>query len=221
VLSVVHCARRYRSPHGSRSTRFEHIHHLLRHAPTNQPAITTRRSASQWFGADPGVSKGDNYLLIGRFRRFCAEFQTKRNRGLCGGIGSSVAANPTAIRATDGTIADTYTAIPRGTTPPTISNVGADRSSISKQGPSCTTSQRATVSASVTDAGDVNRVVARYSGAASGEVGMSPAGGNVYRGTVGPIANIGNLSILVVAWDNAGNVGQSSPFVVTVVNCIE
>lgn len=106
------------------------------------------------------------------------------------------------------------------TTPPTIANAGSDRSEINQQGQYCTATQRATVSATVTDAGGVNRVVARYSGPASGEVVMSPIGGNVYRGTIGPIANIGNLSIRVVAWDKAGNVAQSSPFVVRVVVCI-
>jgi hypothetical protein len=106
------------------------------------------------------------------------------------------------------------------TTPPNIANAGSDRNEITQQGQYCATTQRAIVSASVTDAGGVNRVVARYSGPASGEVEMSPVGGNVYRGTIGPIAQIGNLSIRVVAWDKAGNVGQSSPFVVRVVICV-
>jgi len=108
--------------------------------------------------------------------------------------------------------------LPVDTTPPTISNPSVNPASISKQG--CGATTKTTVSATVTDAGGVNRVVARLSGIGSGDVTMNPVGGNVYRADVGSFNALGQLTIHVVAWDKAGNTAQSGPMNVSVV-CIQ
>ena len=106
------------------------------------------------------------------------------------------------------------------TTPPAISNPGANPGSI-VGGSGCPRSPHTTiVSATVTDAGGVNRVVARYSGVTSGEIAMSPIGGNSYQATLGPFNTTGTLSIIIVAWDNAGNIAQTRILSVQVQQCI-
>ena len=52
-----------------------------------------------------------------------------------------------------------------------------------------------------------------------GEVEMTHVGGNVYRAVLGPFNDTGELSILIRAWDNAGNGATSGPLTITVV-CI-
>jgi hypothetical protein len=114
------------------------------------------------------------------------------------------------------------TLLPLDTTPPSISNATANPTLILKQGPGCPTySRTTTVTATVTDAGGVNRVVARWGiGPDGGEVAMHLVGGNVYQAVVGPVNNTGNLSILVWARDQAGNVSQVGPLNVQVQECI-
>ena len=73
------------------------------------------------------------------------------------------------------------------------------------------------VSAMVNDAGGINRVVARVLG--YGEVEMTNVGGNVYQATLGTFSDTGEFSILIQAWDNAGNNASAGPLTVTVV-CI-
>ncbi len=76
------------------------------------------------------------------------------------------------------------------------------------------------MSATVTDASGVDRVVARLTGVGGGEVPMSPTGGNVYSATVGPFNSAGQLIVRIVAWDKAGNVAQSGSYTVNVL-CIK
>jgi hypothetical protein len=108
---------------------------------------------------------------------------------------------------------------PPDTTPPNISNLSANPTMVVKQGPGCPNSSRTTtVSATVTDAGGVRRVVARVPGV--GEVEMTLVGGNVYRAVLGPFDYTGELSIIILAWDNAGNAASAGPLTVLVVACI-
>ncbi len=107
---------------------------------------------------------------------------------------------------------------PKDTTPPSISNVSANPTTISQSG--CGQTTRTTVSATVTDASGIDHVVARLTGVGGGEVGMSAAGGNVYRADVGPINSAGQLVIRVVAWDRAGNLAQSGSINVGVI-CVK
>lgn len=110
---------------------------------------------------------------------------------------------------------------PKDTTPPAVSNVGANPTSLVKDGTGCTrTSRTTTVTATVTDAGGVNRVVARVLGTGI-EVNMGRTGGNSYQAVVGPFNTTGNLSIVISAWDNAGNAGQGGPVSVLVQPCIQ
>jgi hypothetical protein len=71
----------------------------------------------------------------------------------------------------------------------------------------------------VTDAGGVNRVVARVLGTGI-EVALNPVGGNVYQGTLGPFDSTGTFSVIIQAWDRAGNQAQSGSINVPVV-CIQ
>jgi Bacterial Ig domain len=111
----------------------------------------------------------------------------------------------------------------KDTTPPNISNAKADPTRILKQGGGCPSySRTTTVTATVSDAGIVDRVAARWNlGALSGEVVMSAANGNAYRAVLGPFNTTGNLSIRVIATDRAGNSNQSAPLTVLVQNCID
>ncbi len=110
---------------------------------------------------------------------------------------------------------------PRDTTPPVVSNVGANPTSLVKEGTGCSRSSRTTtVSASVTDAGGVSRVVARVLGTGI-EVTMNSAGGNSYQAVLGPFSVTGSLSIVVIASDNAGNSGQGGPVGIQVSPCIQ
>lgn len=111
----------------------------------------------------------------------------------------------------------------KDTAPPAISNLAANPNKILRQSQGCPSSSRTTtVTATVTDASGVNRVVARWAlGAQKGKVTMSAVGGNVYRAVMGPFNIAGTLSIVVVAWDNAGNSAQANPITVQVQECIE
>ncbi len=110
---------------------------------------------------------------------------------------------------------------PEDTFPPVVSNVGANPTSLVKDGIGCPRSSRTTtVSATVVDAGGVNRVIARVLGTGI-EVTMNPSGGNSYQATIGPFNVTGTLSIVVIAWDNAGHSGQGGPVSIQVSQCIQ
>ncbi len=110
---------------------------------------------------------------------------------------------------------------PRDTTAPSVSNVSANPTSLVKDGSGCPRSSRTTtVRATVSDAGGVNRVVARVLGTGI-EVTMNAAGGNNYQATVGPFNATGSLSIVVIAWDKAGNSAQGGPVNIQVSPCIQ
>jgi len=98
------------------------------------------------------------------------------------------------------------------TTPPNISNYYASPVSIQQQG--CGEPSTTIVSASVSDAGGVGRVMARIPG--YGEVEMTHVGGGAYQATVGPFSGTGEFSIFIFAWDNAGNGAQAGPFTIMV-----
>jgi uncharacterized protein YraI len=100
-------------------------------------------------------------------------------------------------------------------TPPSITNYSVNPSSIQQGG--CGQPSTAVVSATVSDAGGVSRVIARIPGV--GEVEMTHVGGGVFQATVGPFSSTGEISIFIFAWDNAGNGAQSAPLTITVV-CI-
>ncbi len=104
---------------------------------------------------------------------------------------------------------------PADTTPPEITNINVTPASIQQAG--CGQPSTALVTATVTDAGGVSRVIARIPGV--GEIEMTHVGGGVYQATVGPFDSTGEISIFILAWDNAGNAAQSAPITVTVV-CI-
>ena len=99
--------------------------------------------------------------------------------------------------------------------PPDITAFGTDPISIQRGG--CGEPSTTLTSATVIDAGGISRVVARILG--YGEVEMYPVGGQVYQGTLGPFSETGEYSILILAWDIAGNSAQAGPLSVTVV-CI-
>ncbi len=108
----------------------------------------------------------------------------------------------------------------RDTVPPSISGATASPNMI-VGGPGCSSSAHTTrISAVVTDAGGVNRVVARWSGVESGERAMGISGGNSYQAQLGPFSKTGNLSVVIVAWDKAGNSAQAGPLVVRLLPCL-
>ncbi len=95
--------------------------------------------------------------------------------------------------------------LPIDKTPPSISGVSVNPTSLARSG--CGQATTARVTAQISDAGGVNRAVVRLGGVGGGEVGMSGSG--TYSATVGPFANTGSVSIQVVAWDKAGNSSQA------------
>jgi len=99
--------------------------------------------------------------------------------------------------------------------PPDIVAFGVSAASLQKAG--CGEPSTTLVSATVNDQGGVSRVVARILGQA--EVEMNPVGGQVYQAALGPFSETGEYSILILAWDSAGNSAQAGPLAVMVV-CI-
>jgi len=116
----------------------------------------------------------------------------------------------------------TPTVPPLDTTPPDIVNPQAEPDEILKEGPGCPAySRTTTVSATVTDAGGVASVVARWNlGSDSEEVAMTFSGGDVYEAVLGPFNSTGQLLIVIVAWDQAGNTAQVGPLTVQVDQCV-
>ncbi len=107
---------------------------------------------------------------------------------------------------------------PADTTAPSISGVSVNPTSVSRSG--CGRTTTATVSARVTDAGGVSRVVVRLGGVGGGEYGMGAAGGDAYSATVGPLGSLGQVTIQIVAWDRAGNSSQAGGPTINVI-CIQ
>ncbi len=101
------------------------------------------------------------------------------------------------------------------TTPPAISDIYADPDSIQTAG--CGEPSTTLVGASVSDEGGISRVTARVSG--FGEVDMSDTGGGDFEAVLGPFDYTGELSIIIQAWDNAGNVATAGPLTISVM-CI-
>lgn len=104
---------------------------------------------------------------------------------------------------------------PPDSTPPDIAAFGVSAASLQKAG--CGEPSTTLVSATVNDQGGASRVVARILG--YGEVEMNPVGGQVYQAVLGPFTETGEYSILILAWDSAGNSAQAGPLAVMVV-CI-
>ncbi len=102
-------------------------------------------------------------------------------------------------------------------TPPVISEVTANPTLISVQIQCGATPPTTIISARVTDASGVARVVVRVAG--FGEYDMTPIGGGYYQATLGPFSEAGSLSIFVQAQDNAGNAAISPPIEVQIVPC--
>jgi hypothetical protein len=111
----------------------------------------------------------------------------------------------------------TDTPPPADSTPPDLSELVANPGLVSAQTQCGSTPATTTVSARVTDASGIQRVVARVVG--MGEFEMTPVGGGIYQAVVGPFGEAGAVSILVQAWDNAGNGAISAPLNVEVVTC--
>lgn len=107
---------------------------------------------------------------------------------------------------------------PADTTAPSISGVSVNPTNVSRSG--CGRTTTATVSARVTDAGGVSRVVLRLGGVGGGEYDMGAAGGDAYSATVGPFGSLGQVAVQIVAWDKAGNSSQAGGPTINVI-CIQ
>jgi hypothetical protein len=112
----------------------------------------------------------------------------------------------------------TTTAVPTAdSVPPVVSDLNAVPALISAVNPCGATPALTIVSARVSEAGGIQRVVARIPG--EGEFTLSAVGGGLYQATLGAFSEAGSLSIFVQAWDSAGNAGQAGPITVQVVSC--
>ncbi len=107
------------------------------------------------------------------------------------------------------------------TTPPSISNVSIDPTTIQKEG--CGAPNTFTIRATVTDASGVGNVVYEMQGPGGqgGEYYLQPAGGDQYQATGGPLAgDTGSWSVSIRAVDMSNNVSQAGPWTIQVM-CIE
>lgn len=110
---------------------------------------------------------------------------------------------------------------PPDTTPPTISGLGANPAKIWVSGCSGKP-QSTTLNAQVSDPDGVQSVVVSWSlGGQSGQIGMGPAGGNLYQASIGGFNIFGTLSFNVSATDSNNNSSQAGPASVTVAPCIQ
>ena len=79
-----------------------------------------------------------------------------------------------------------------------------------------------TLSAIVSDDAGIDSVVAQWTlGTLSGETTLLPAGGDNYSGSIGPVTQVGTMSINLIARDTSGASASSGPLTVSVQNCIE
>ena len=58
-------------------------------------------------------------------------------------------------------------------------------------------------------------------GGESGQIPLSPIGGDYYQGRIGPVNSIGTLNVTIYAEDKAGNLAQSNTLFVTVESCVQ
>jgi uncharacterized protein YraI len=111
---------------------------------------------------------------------------------------------------------------PLDTTPPVISNVSINPTSIEQQG--CGSPDSFTISATVTDASGIGNVTYELHGpgpADGGEGYLLPGGGDSYQATVGPIAgSTGNWSVRISAVDMANNTAHAGPWTIQIM-CIQ
>jgi len=110
---------------------------------------------------------------------------------------------------------------PQDTTPPSISDVSIEPTSIQKAG--CGAPDTFYIGATVTDASGVGNVIYEMHGPGGqgGEWYLQPAGGNQYQATGGPISgDTGSWSINIRATDMAQNTAQAGPWTIQVA-CIQ
>lgn len=115
------------------------------------------------------------------------------------------------------------TSTPAVDLPPAIGDFTAAPGLILTEGTGCSSySRTVTLGAVVSDDSGVASVVAQWTlGTLSGETTLLPAGGNTYSGSIGPVTQVGTMSINLIARDTSGASAQSGPRTVTVQNCIE
>ena len=110
---------------------------------------------------------------------------------------------------------------PPDTTPPTISDVNIDPTTIQKMG--CGTPDTFTISAIVSDASEIGNVTYVIDGPGpmdGGEGYLLPAGGDLYQAIIGPIAgSAGTWSLTLRALDMAFNAAEAGPWTINIV-CI-
>lgn len=111
----------------------------------------------------------------------------------------------------------TDTPVPADVTPPAISDLNINPALVSAQQQCGATPAAAVVTARVSDAGGLQRVIARISGV--GEFDMSSAGGNLYQVNIGPFNEAGTYSVFIQAADTAGNSAVGGPLNLQVVAC--
>jgi hypothetical protein len=107
--------------------------------------------------------------------------------------------------------------------PPVIQDFSASPSLILTDGTGCPAySRTVTLTAVVSDDVGVDSVVAQWTlGTLSGETTLMPAGGNTYSGSIGPVTQVGTMSINLIARDTSGASASSGTQTVNVQNCIE
>lgn len=106
---------------------------------------------------------------------------------------------------------------------PVIQDFAASPSLILTDGTGCPAySRTVTLSAVVSDDAGIDSVVAQWSlGSLFGETTLLSAGGNNYSGSIGPVTQVGTMSIDLSVRDTSGASAQSGPRTVNVQNCIE
>jgi hypothetical protein len=109
------------------------------------------------------------------------------------------------------------------TSSPVISGLTVNPTLILTQSGGCAAySRTTTVQVTVTDNSSVSTVTGSWSVAGeSGQITLSPSGGSIYSGTIGPVNTTGTLAITIQASDGAGNSSSAAAPPVTVQNCIE
>ena len=107
--------------------------------------------------------------------------------------------------------------------PPVILDFSASPSLILTDGTGCPTySRTVTLTALVSDDIGIASVVAQWTvGSLSGETVLTPSGGDAFAGAIGPVTQVGTMSINLIARDASGASASSGPLTVNVQNCIE
>jgi hypothetical protein len=107
--------------------------------------------------------------------------------------------------------------------PPVIQDFTATPGLILTDGTGCPAySRTVTLSAVAMDDIGIDSVVAQWSlGLLSGETTLLAAGGGSYSGAIGPVTQVGTMSIDLIVRDTSGVAALSGPRTVNVQNCIE